>query len=63
MQLSNVLSQPKRPVQSKTVMTFSLIEYLECVLRWFPDRSFSCTQFLLPLVDSQIENVPQNRIW
>ncbi len=38
-------------------MTLSLIEYLEYVLRWFLDRSFSCTKFLRPLVDSQNENV------
>lgn len=35
------------------------IQDLSFVLRWFLDRSFSCTEFLLPLLGSQIENVPK----
>ncbi len=44
-------------IQYNTLMTFFLIEYLEYVLRWFLDRSFSCTKFLHLLVDSQSGNV------
>ncbi len=50
-------------IQYNTSMTFSLIEYLEYVFRWYLERLFSCTKFLWSLVDSQSSNVHLHLIW